>query len=276
MIKKTFNKKTMAMSVLIILIIALIAGGILIYAGVRFANLTRKRADIDTCRFSVMINSEVENIGKSIIDETTIQCPAIAYKAEAKDTTGNNIDSILKQLDDCWYKMGAGDFKVHGSEAAHQTYCIVCSEFTLNNNIELTELNSRLEFRDSKHNPKKKLNEYLKYETYSSFSGVFGKDGKTIQKIEKSSENNENNYIVVFRRKALSWIVEGAQGIGDIFLPKDAEKTKDKYEKQEFQDVFIVHESGLQKMDDNYKKDTRDRRETGNYCDQLLWEPWVD
>lgn len=267
------HKKSMAVNALIVIIIALAAAIILIIAASRFALLSKDKADIETCRFSVMINSKVKEETFSILEDTTIQCDAIEYTAEPDHTEQDNLYSVAQHLDDCWYKMGAGEFEVFGQELTHQTHCLVCSEFTVNNDIITKKLDNTLEETKSQHSPNQKLNDFIKYEEYSAFSGVFNENGKEVTEgiIKKSNENNKNKYLIVYRRKALAQATKGSQKLLlEYILPEEIGDIYSEVIRKEFQDIFIVHEQGLANIENN--QGNRNRREVGNKCDQLLWE----
>tara|TARA_Y100000034_G_scaffold14075_1_gene14692 strand:- start:1357 stop:2091 length:735 start_codon:yes stop_codon:yes gene_type:complete len=238
------HKKSMTVNALIIIIIALAAAIVLIIAASRFALLTKESADVNTCRFSVMLNSEVKEKTFNILEDTSIQCDAIEYNVEPKHTEQDNVISIAQQLDDCWYKMGAGEFNVFGKDfILSQGHCIVCSEFTVNNDIKVSDLENTLKTRKSKWEKKLMLDKYFLFKKNFKFTD-FGENGEQ----ETSLIKKNNPYLVVFRRYGESQTKTGAKKL--LLAPE----TED-------QRMFITHENGLSKISHSSYK-----------CDQLLWE----
>jgi len=240
------NKKAIAMYVVVILIIAAVVAVVLFNAAGRLRDLIEKKADEDTCRFSVMVNSEVKDATKSMLENTPLQCIANLYKAKPSNLKIDDTDSIVTQLDDCWYKMGAGDFKVYGNEILDQAFCIVCSEFTVNNKITEEELIKRLKERNSKYDEDETIHKFLHYEGKLTWNhNIFDESGIRTDAIQKPEDNddNKNVYLVVYRRFA---------------------KGKIKVFEGDSQKLFIVHEGGI--------GDVTSEGLEGFKCDQLLWE----
>lgn len=238
------NKKSMAFSVIIMLIVAIVAGIVLFAAGMRFNKLAVKKTDVEVCRLSMMINSKIDKTKLSLIDNTPIQCISQEYTPKDGSTAEDDINMVAEQLDNCRYKMGGGEFPAPSKYFTEdQRNCIVCSEFTVNNDLAKDVIFSTVMARKSKWDSKKQVSEYLGY-LDSAYLNIMNENGQH-GAVKKSSKNSENRYLVIFWRYEPNKM-KVAAGIND----------------QGYQKVYIVHEKGLVNLPDG----------SGVKCDQLLWE----
>lgn len=236
------NKKSMAFSVIIMLIIAIVVGGILFAVGLRFNKLTREKADVNVCRFSIMMNSKTKEAAYSLIKNTQIQCISQEYESEEGATAEDDLNMVAEQLDDCWYQMGAGGLAVFGDYILDgQNHCIVCSEFSVNNEIytrslavqKVLDLKTVMKTRKSKWSSQKSVYEYITFKDESAFDMNIANENSILTIIYPTNDVKENKYLVIYMRHAPSVISDEAQKI------------------------FITNERSLAKS---------------GQCDQLFWE----
>ncbi len=257
MIKKN-NKKAMTMKMIVMLIIALLAGLILMITAAQIAFKSREKADTEICRFSVVLNSKIRDGTYSVVENTPIECIATEYEAEDDFNIFQDMNMIAEQLDNCWYKTGAGELEVFGREGGgEQNHCLVCSEFFTKNDIKLDELKVAIETRNSNWYKKKKLNEYLSFREKPFELKLVDENGDIKSETIKGSDHN--NYLVMYRRQQLTRFDEWlniAKNKGKSFFDFETEEGD--------QRVFIVNEDGLSRL-----------KEKDFKCNQLLWQKEV-
>lgn len=236
------------MKFMVMLIIVLLAAIILLVFASDFIFMTREKTDLEVCKFSVIINSKIKGVSLSTMEDTPVQCPATVYEHDEDFTKYNDIYYILEQMDNCWYKAGAGELGVFGHIFTEgESYCIVCSEFTTNNDIVRSELQTNLNIRKSRWAKGKKVGEYLSFREKNYGLNIFDKSGEVDGNIYKSTEKEKNNYLAVYRRETNSGFADLVRKVFPVFGT-------------ESQTVFISHEEGLSRI--NKALD----------CDQVLWQ----
>lgn len=131
------GKKGLEFNVLVIFIVSLVVGFLLLVFMFSLTTTLEKKTDLEACHASVLANAKIK--GKTLsLFEAPISCPAEKISLASGDKNAQAAD-ILRQMKDCWYKMGEGKIAVFGRPWTETlSSCLVCSEFLLNENLDVS------------------------------------------------------------------------------------------------------------------------------------------
>jgi hypothetical protein len=164
-----------------ILVILILSMAIFIVLGASTYNwlqAAEKGTDIEICRDSVLINSKVgeKTLGQF---QTALQCPASFVEMKSSERNKeiakkDVISKIVKGMNDCWHKMGEGEAALFYNVAFldRQLYCLVCSEFTIDRNIPIKDIEEYIKTQ------KTKTGEYYK-DYFDTWYGDYGDEDET-------------------------------------------------------------------------------------------------
>ncbi len=145
-------KKAEMMFTTLVAVFILVLGALVLfkYAGDLKSILTED-ADIETCRLSVLAQSQMKALGKSVVP---LDCPRRnlkiysnkveingkkSSKYEFKEISTEDINFIFaEELRSCWYKMTEGNRDIFENSIFYgvDNTCLICSEIEFNDNLK--------------------------------------------------------------------------------------------------------------------------------------------
>ena len=172
------NKRGVEPQVLVVLIIAIASAIVLFSFGYSTAGTLKENADVDTCRLSVMAQSQTKFFGKSVVK---LDCPRrnikifenkveLNGKASKKYSFGKltqeEVNKIAaEELRLCWYKMAEGNQNVFEESYIFGTdrTCLICSEIQFDEKIKTRQFTGIDNYLRNRTMPKSTMNywEYL-------------------------------------------------------------------------------------------------------------------
>jgi hypothetical protein len=136
------NKKSMAESTLVVLIIVLISAIVLGAATILYAKGMSKSGDIESCRASVVMAAKLKAVGKTA---TQLNCPRKEFAIGLKDAqldgklSEDKVKRIIAdEVKGCWYKMsGNSQLNPYDQDIlfGSKSICLVCSEVDFSEDI---------------------------------------------------------------------------------------------------------------------------------------------
>lgn len=137
------NKKAVSPEMLVILLAFVIGAMILLLFGSALAGQLKEDADLETCRLSVLAQSQLKFVGKSVV---SLDCPRRNLKIyenkveingkktkkyEFNKLTENELNRIVaEELRFCWHKMAEGNRDVFEQSRifGEDKTCLICTE----------------------------------------------------------------------------------------------------------------------------------------------------
>ncbi len=138
------KKAGLEFQVLVLFIVSLVVGFLLLAFLFSLTTTLEKKTDLEACHASVLANAKIK--GKTLsLFEASISCPAekvsLAYPNKNAQAT-----DILRQMKDCWYKMGEGKIEVFGRPWTDTlSSCLVCSEFILHEPLDVAVIKDAMQ-----------------------------------------------------------------------------------------------------------------------------------
>lgn len=164
------NKKAMSPEMLVILLVFVIGAMILFLFSSALAGQLKEDADIETCRLSVLAQSQTKAFGKSVVP---LDCPRRnlkifenkveinrkkSKKYDFKKLTEEEVNPILaEELRLCWHKMAEGNrnlFEQSFYFGSGSNTCLICSEIEFDENQKGKYFEGLVEYLKSNKIPK--------------------------------------------------------------------------------------------------------------------------
>ena len=151
-IKKLFKSKTADFNLILIMLITLIAGLALIYAGYKLAVGSKEINDDKKCQLSFFAATQMSKVysksTKMMDVPVSLECPRHEVEIDIDKATvrrGKIIDDLVKakianEMMSCWSKTGAG--KLDPSKdggyvySTDQRFCLICGEVTFSEKFQ--------------------------------------------------------------------------------------------------------------------------------------------
>ena len=235
------DKKAVSPEIMVVLLAFIIVAIILLTFSGQLTSLFKEDADIETCRLSVLAQSQTKLFGKSIVP---LDCPRRnlkifenkveingkkSKKYEFNKLTADEVNHIAaEEMRLCWYKMAEGNRNIFEQSYLFETKsntCVICSEIQFDDKLKGQYFDGLLDYLKSKKIPKldKTYFDYL-IRSQSDFYLLFLPYGQynpwfygTTGKVSESKFDTNQKYLIYFLAFKPPWLAEKVGAITSAY-----------------------------------------------------------